>query len=69
MPVLSFKNISDLVRDFEWLRNRSEFVFHPIIVVNNEREAEEIKELIGQGNEFSILIQPDPKMVFYTSAH
>lgn len=69
MPVLSFKNISDLIRDFEWLRNRSGFAFHPIIVVNNEKEAEEIKELIGQSDEFSILIQPDPKMVFYTSAH
>ncbi len=59
MPVLSFKNTSDLIDDFKWLKNRSEFPFYSIILVNSSEEAETIKKGIGPANEnYKILISP-----------
>lgn len=58
MPVLSFKNISDLVYDFKWLKNRSEFPFRAIILVNDQKEKEEIERLLGGDGQIFILIYP-----------
>ncbi len=50
MPVLSFKNADDLVYDYKWLKNRSEFPFIAIILVNDQKEKAAIERLIG-GND------------------
>ncbi len=59
MPMLSFQNIDDMVRDYKWLKNRSEFPFYSIIVVDKNKYAETIKEKLGNDPMVSVLINPD----------
>jgi hypothetical protein len=56
-PILSFTDISDLVRDYEWLKSRSEFDFYPIILVNNSEEVEKIRKIVNI-KDITILISP-----------
>ena len=38
LPILSFKNSEDLINDLEWLKNRSETYFLPIVVLENPEQ-------------------------------
>ncbi len=42
-PVLGFTNTNDLVRDFNYLKKRSEFLFNAIIIADQKPITEEIK--------------------------
>lgn len=43
--VLSFKNLEDLVNDLEWLKNRSETDFLPVVVLENLEQAKDFANL------------------------
>lgn len=62
MPVLSFKRIPDLARDYKWLRNRSEFPFRAIILATTDEEADKIRQLVGGDEYVTILILPDKNL-------
>lgn len=61
MPVLTFKNLDDLVVDLRKLKDKSVYEFKPIILVETNDEANSIRDLIGEGKELIILIQSNIK--------
>ena len=42
-PILGFTNTNDLIRDFNYLKKRSEFPFNTIITVDQKPTIEKIK--------------------------
>ncbi|MFC1756621.1 hypothetical protein ACFLZC_00465 [Patescibacteria group bacterium] len=58
LPVLSFENREDLINDYNWLKNRSEFPFKAIILATDQEEKEKIKLLFEDNKEVIILIGP-----------
>ena len=64
-PILGFTNTNDLIRDFNYLKKRSEFSFNAIIIANQNETIEkvrkklQIKELASQINNRFILIIPE----------
>ncbi|MEK7142020.1 MAG: hypothetical protein AAB818_00355 [Patescibacteria group bacterium] len=59
-PILSFKNTGDLVNDLEWLKNRSETDFLPIIVLENLEQA---KYFASLSDKKAILITQNSEIV------
>ena len=50
MPKIDFANTKDLLADFWWLRNRSEYPFHSLIVSENKIDVERIRREITDKN-------------------
>ncbi len=48
MLMLGFTNIPDLVRDLVYLKNRSEYPFSAILIVENEKAARDLSEKIAE---------------------
>ena len=58
LPILSFKNSEDLINDLEWLKNRSETYFLPIVVLENP---EQTKYFTNLSDKKAILITQNEK--------
>ncbi len=63
-PILGFTNTNDLIRDFNYLKRRSEFSFSAIIITDQKETAGEIKEKLKTqepiskiDNSFILIIQ------------
>ena len=50
MPKIDFANIEDLLTDFWWLRNRSEYSFYSLIVSENKMDVEKIRWELANKN-------------------
>ncbi len=57
-PVLSFKRIPDLIHDYKWLKNRSEYEFYSIILSANQENTKELMKLFGGSKDVSVLTGP-----------
>lgn len=50
MPKIDFANINDLLTDFWWLRNISEYPFYSLVTADNKMELEKIRQSLTAKN-------------------
>ena len=50
MPIIDFANSRDLLVDFWWFRNRSEYPFHSFIISESKTDAEKIRRELSTKN-------------------
>ena len=69
MPTLDFANTKDLLVDFKWFQNRSEYPFYSFIISENKSDIEKISKEIGSGEKIltiqgqSVLVIPPKKLI------
>ncbi|MFC1756623.1 hypothetical protein ACFLZC_00475 [Patescibacteria group bacterium] len=59
MPIMSFKYSFDLVRDYKWLKDRSEYPFYSVVLTTTEEEFNEANSLFDGEDQISIIYRPD----------